>query len=443
MNSKNKIYLSPAGGALAAICFFLPWVKVDCFPQAASGADIGGIVWLVLIAALVIIGAFFFFRNQNKIDQSKKIIMIGSWSALAVLLIRYISFASSDYGKIGFTLQYGVFGVIIGFIGALVGVNYIKEEQPIEQTNNSDIKESTQVQRPKEKFPAAAAPQTYKKIEPQIIPREKSLAVQQLVNTINSFDLAGKIKKHKKKIIIGVVSFFVLLIAYNILFVTSPVTDGKKAGEIYNEYQNSLLQDQIKVYGDFLNKFDSYKFLSKTLANERLGELSNQRSAKTNEIFSKQNETYSKLRNRYVDNQEKMSRFDNTYSLTLGGNNNSDLQSQQSNLYSQIQNKISSIIAAEPDTNKIKNDLLGKSFVKGRMTWRFQFLSEILNSEIINVVRTNNYREYNLGFTLYDSNSGDNFKTKMIVSYNYNGDNWIIANSTMTDLQDITKKIKY
>lgn len=204
-----------------------------------------------------------------------------------------------------------------------------------------------------------------------------------------------------------------------------------------------MFQDQLNAFQTFLENYDSCKFTSKSQANEKLNEISNQSSAKTKELFSRQNETYTELHNRYIDNPEKMGRFDNVYNLTVGSNNDSQLQSQQSNLYSQVYNKISAIISQKPDTTKIKNDLLGKSYTKGRMTWRFGFLSEILNSEIINVVRSNNYRECNIQFTLYDSNSGDNFLAKMIVSYNYNGDNWLLANSTMTDLEDVTKKIKY
>ena len=443
MNPENKIYLSPVGGALAAICFFLPWVKVECAPSASSGADIGGIVWLVLIAALVIIGSFFFYKNQNQLEQSKKIIRLSSWSAFAVLIIRYITFASSDYGKMGFTLQFGVFGTIIGFIGALVGTNYIESKQIIKKAKEVNKNQAQPAQNQEIFSQASASAQTYRMPKPPPKPNEISQVAQKLMNKINSFDYAGEYKKYKKGIIIGVASFFILLIAYNIFFVTSPVIDGRKAGEQYIKYQNSLLQDKIKAYNDFINNYDSYKFSFKSQAYDKLNEISNQSSTMTNALFTKQNDIYSKLRNRYINEPEKLNKFDNAYSMTIGSNNNTELQTQQSNFYSQIQNKISLIIPAEPDTNKIKNDLLGKSFTKGRTSWRFQFLSETLRSEIINVVRSNNYREYNIEFTLYDSNSGDTFKAKMIISYNFNGDNWAIANSTMTDLEDITKKIKY
>ncbi len=443
MYPKNKIFLSPVGGIVAAICFFLPWVKVDCFPQAATGADIGGILWIVFIAALVVIGSFFYYRQQNHIEQSKKIIMISSWSALALLLIRYISFAGSDYGKIGFTLQYGIFGVIIGFIASLVGVKYIEPEQIIKEAAEHNSNRNEYLTKPKEELLSTVQQQAYKKTEPQLKQREKPVAIQQIINAINSFDLEDKFKKHKQKLFIGGISFLILIILYSIFFVTSPVSDGKKAGETYNEYQNSLLQDQVNAYNAFLNNYDSFKFITKSQANEKLNELLNQTSAKTKELFAKQNNIYSKLRERYVDDTQKLTTFDNSYSTTLGSNNNNQLQNQQSSLYSQIQNKISAIISPEPDTVKIKNDLLGKSYTKGKVTWRFGFLSDILSTEIINIVRSNNYREYNISFNLYDTSSGDNFLAKMIVSYNYIGDDWVLGNTTMTNLEDLTKKKKY
>ncbi len=442
MNPKNKIFLSPAGGILATICFFLPWIKVDCFPQAASGADIGGIVWLVLISSLVIVGSFFFYRNLHRIEQSKKLITISSWSAFAILIIRYISFASSDYGKIGFTLQYGVFGVIIGFIGALVGVNYIKSEDAINEFPDPYIKEAITIKEQEKSHPTSSA-QNNIVSKPEIKPDEKTLTFQRMTNTINSFDLAGKLKKQKKIIIITVISILILLIAYNVFFVTSPITDGRKAGELYNEYQNNQFRDQLKSYQDFLNNYDSYKFILKSQANDKMNEATDKYSAKTTELFAKMNDTYSKLRSRYADNPQKLNSFDNAYNITLSSNNNSELQSQVANLYHQIQNKISSIISPEPDTTAIKNDLLGKSYVKGKITWKFGFLSDILNTTIINKITSNSYCEYNIAFTLYDTNSGDTFKAKMIVSYNYNGDNWVLASSTMTNLEDITKRKKY
>jgi Co/Zn/Cd efflux system component len=132
------------GAILAAICFFLPWVKFSCsgIEKTASGSELGGILWLVLLAALVVVGAFFFFRNQGQIQKSKPIILVSSIVALAVMIVRYIIFMSGEktqFGTIrpqdiGLSFQFGAIGTLIGFIVALFGTTFLKSDEPASTT---------------------------------------------------------------------------------------------------------------------------------------------------------------------------------------------------------------------------------------------------------------------------------------------------------------------
>jgi hypothetical protein len=64
----KKVFLTPAGAIIALICFFLPWVKVSYAGKVknVSGAEVGGIFWLVLVSALAIIGALFLKTGCDK-----------------------------------------------------------------------------------------------------------------------------------------------------------------------------------------------------------------------------------------------------------------------------------------------------------------------------------------------------------------------------------------
>ena len=132
----KKVLLTPAGAIIALICFFLPWVKVSCArtTKSFSGPEIGGFFWLVLVSALAIIVAFFYFRSQKQLEKSKPVAILGSLFALAVMFIKYVSLAleqKSVVAKAGSkvidcTIQIGAIGTIIGFILAIIGSSFLK-----------------------------------------------------------------------------------------------------------------------------------------------------------------------------------------------------------------------------------------------------------------------------------------------------------------------------
>jgi hypothetical protein len=132
----KKVFLNPAGAILALICFFLTWVKVSCArtTKSFSGPEIGCIFWLVLVSALAIIVAFFYFRSQKKIEKSRPAAMLGSLLALAIIFIKYLSLAwgqKSVFAKAGSkvidcTIQLGGMGTVMGFILAIAGAGFLK-----------------------------------------------------------------------------------------------------------------------------------------------------------------------------------------------------------------------------------------------------------------------------------------------------------------------------
>lgn len=145
--------VTPAGGILALLCFFMPWVKFSCkdfsktITHTISGFELAtkqqvNLITIALIAAVAIVVISLYMLKSQTPWKFKLPIFISSGIGLGGLLFEYVrSNAGIDtgFGKIsledlGITFQFGAFGTIIGFILAIVGVwNYSK---PI---NNSEF----------------------------------------------------------------------------------------------------------------------------------------------------------------------------------------------------------------------------------------------------------------------------------------------------------------
>jgi len=133
-------FLTPAGAAFALICFFLPWVEFSCDGKTRtsfSGVDIArydGIFWLVLVAAIVILMAFFYFRNQKQLIHARPIVALSSVAGLGVLIFKVINFfkGTQVLGQtirpedVGLSIQFGVIGTLIGFVLALIGTAFLE-----------------------------------------------------------------------------------------------------------------------------------------------------------------------------------------------------------------------------------------------------------------------------------------------------------------------------
>lgn len=149
-------WISPSLAAFALICFFLPWVEVSCSAfgsrvagRSASGADLAqfdGSLWFLPLLAIVIIVLFFAFKMQDKLANARPFIAIAAGIALVFLAFKAInvgqtmsgapSLGFGDEWRTGLDIrpEFGVFGVIIGFLGALVGAAVLV---PINTVSNS------------------------------------------------------------------------------------------------------------------------------------------------------------------------------------------------------------------------------------------------------------------------------------------------------------------
>jgi len=144
-----KYLLSPAGVGIIIVCFFLPWIKFSCSGQSKymSGANLGGIFWIVFLAAMIVGLALLYFWNKGQLHKAKPWSLYGSLAGLAILLFKYLQFAWSDkYGvgahELGFSIQVGSIGTAIGLGMILSGALLLKPEdtiKPVAKRKQSEI----------------------------------------------------------------------------------------------------------------------------------------------------------------------------------------------------------------------------------------------------------------------------------------------------------------
>jgi hypothetical protein len=138
-NSDNRrILLTPAGAAIAFICFFLPWIQISCLGRSTySGMDFGGIYWIVLLMSLLIFAAYFILRRMKRLDLLGLVTVAATLIAWGVII--YGAYTVSGGKKILFVrlgpddvhlkIHVGGYGTFLGYAMALFGVTWRKRKR--------------------------------------------------------------------------------------------------------------------------------------------------------------------------------------------------------------------------------------------------------------------------------------------------------------------------
>jgi hypothetical protein len=133
---KLSVFLTPAGAGIAIICFFLPWVKVSCgaVTVQASGARIGGTLWISFVLAILVLASFllFFFWRRKEMFRHRCIALVASVAAFLIIIYRFLSaFAGGGndikLGEIASVLKIGAYGSAGGLIMAALGALFMPD----------------------------------------------------------------------------------------------------------------------------------------------------------------------------------------------------------------------------------------------------------------------------------------------------------------------------
>ncbi|MBI5710284.1 MAG: zinc ribbon domain-containing protein [Candidatus Eisenbacteria bacterium] len=133
--------ISPAGAVIAAICFFLPWVKLSCAPEPMSGAQLGGILWLVLIAAIAIVIVVPLYKSRGQAGNAKPIVVISALVGLGVMAYKAFQiFGGKAAEQLGAQVQFGAIGSALGLLVALGGAGTLENELQVEESGPDSFK---------------------------------------------------------------------------------------------------------------------------------------------------------------------------------------------------------------------------------------------------------------------------------------------------------------
>lgn len=175
------------------------------------------------------------------------------------------------------------------------------------------------------------------------------------------------------------VGIVVLVVLYYVFIKPKPGADGNKAALAFKACQNAYKNKVDTAYQTFLNEFAGKKYLNRGDAEGRINELlGNDRS--TYDKCTQAAETqYQTLATRYSDSTDTLD-FSNAFTAAGGERKSSSDIEGSSSFYSKIDENLASIRASYPESQRIINDLLGKT-MDG---WNFAYTSEFKEVKIVN-----------------------------------------------------------
>lgn len=244
------------------------------------------------------------------------------------------------------------------------------------------------------------------------------------INTIqqtNSFDIGEWFSKNKK-IVIGIVGIAIILFGVYYFFIKhDPVKDAKNATSAFCDCSTKYNDAMIKANEEFIKSFDSYGFKKRQEARTKLQELQITANSENSNCNSIAQQKYSEKRNRYIADKELLEKFDFAYNAQSGSCNPAN-QTKLSSLYSEIENKITTIKDPLPDIEKIKSDLLGHKL----LTWNFDALSEFNQASILKVTEGSNITEFQVKLHLvgFTNPTTDIHDAEILVTYSQSNDGW-------------------
>ena len=131
-------FITPLGGIVAFICFFLPWTEMDGRINATNS----GFTWIehrpligiALIASVTIAFLSPYMVIQRTSSKSKVPILIGSGIGISVLLQEYLHFLALQ-DEVKFLIgKFSFWGTVSGFVVAAVGAFLTRSEEVEERS---------------------------------------------------------------------------------------------------------------------------------------------------------------------------------------------------------------------------------------------------------------------------------------------------------------------
>lgn len=132
--------LAPAGGAIAAICFFLPWGRFSflVMHKSASGRTVGGSAWVIFALAVIVMVAGVVLPRLRRPASARAVVFSVAVLGLLCFVFKANALARgvwTPFGRIqpqdiGVKSGLGGQGTAVGFLLAIVGSFFLPGPMP-------------------------------------------------------------------------------------------------------------------------------------------------------------------------------------------------------------------------------------------------------------------------------------------------------------------------
>jgi len=92
-----------------------------------SGADLGGVLWLVLLSAIGVVGVYFHFNSKGESALARLPIIWCSVVGIVIMLLQWLRYMGSEYSEM-FRFRFGSIGTLLGLALALYGTTQLPQE---------------------------------------------------------------------------------------------------------------------------------------------------------------------------------------------------------------------------------------------------------------------------------------------------------------------------
>jgi hypothetical protein len=157
-------------------------------------------------------------------------------------------------------------------------------------------------------------------------------------------------------------TLFFIVVSLCFFSCSSPESDGKKAAEKFCDCDKEFTENLSQEIQNFVNNFAGFGFKTRVEAREKSEELIDNVSREHENCVEKAQQQYTNLKGKYVGDYEKTTKFEYAYNAKK----EYDEQEMRHEIPNQIEinNLILTVIPPKPNTEKIKQDLIGRKITE-------------------------------------------------------------------------------
>lgn len=433
------------GGGLATLCFFLPWLQVSCMGQTAriNGPQLAGesgVVWLVLGAGLLIIGAVLYFRSVDRIEAARPVILASAATALAILLYKFVQLqggVDTEYGRVSsqmlqLSLQIGAYGTLVGFGLAIHGALGIKgpARAASDPVGAAAGHAGVDLQSRREVIASAAH---FQELARKLAVHATSIARDRGTQVLRSAGHDGRATlvwaRNHRSALISSTAIIGLAFAAFYLLSPKPQERGAVAGALFANCNAQLKAETETSYRSFASTLRAQPPRTRSQAEQGLSGVQESAKAAYANCLAEANARYEEERAKWVENPEKASVFEAAVAAARGSVEQwptsvaFDQIASAAPSFSLIRELITGIRPAAPDEARVATDLVGRE-IDG---WRFAYLSELKSTYLESSSVRGDSLDLRVRLVMEDFRTQAPYAAIVLMKYVVRADAWSLA----------------